>query len=106
MGFFEDLELAIRTAISYISNVFFVIIFILVFGLLLYFFAIFDSAQSQASKVVQPTNDIAKTVSADIHNAYTDFVQYTNYWMYALGTGMVVAVIFIIASSIREEEGE
>jgi glucan phosphoethanolaminetransferase (alkaline phosphatase superfamily) len=81
----------------------FVIVFIIVFGLLVYFFNIFNSAQSQIPKTVQPTNNISHIVSTDIHNAYTSFLPYINYWMYALGIGIVVALIFIIATSIREK---
>jgi glucan phosphoethanolaminetransferase (alkaline phosphatase superfamily) len=81
----------------------FVIIFIIVFGLLVYFFNIFNSVQSQVSNTIQPTNNISHVVSTDIHNAYTGFLPYVNYWMYALGIGIVVALIFIIATSIREE---
>jgi glucan phosphoethanolaminetransferase (alkaline phosphatase superfamily) len=81
----------------------FVIVFIIVFGLLVYFVSIFNSAQSQVSQTVQPTNNISHIVSTDIHNAYTSFLPYINYWMYALGIGIVVALIFIIATSIREE---
>jgi glucan phosphoethanolaminetransferase (alkaline phosphatase superfamily) len=81
----------------------FTIIFIIVFGLLVYIFNIFNVAQSQASETVQPTNNISHVVSADIHTAYTSFLPYINYWMYALGIGIVVGIIFIIALSIREE---
>ena len=81
----------------------FTIVFIIVFGLLVYIFNIFNNAQSNVSKTVQPTNNISHIVSADIHNAYTSFLPYINYWMYALGIGIVVALIFIIATSIREE---
>jgi len=81
----------------------FVIIFLIVFGLLVYIFNIFNVAQSQVSKTVQPTNNISHIVSGDIHTAYTSFVPYINYWMYGLGIGIVVALIFIIALSIREE---
>jgi glucan phosphoethanolaminetransferase (alkaline phosphatase superfamily) len=83
-----------------------VIVFIVVFGLLVYFFNIFNSAQNQVGQVVHPTNNISHAVSADIHNAYTGFLPYVSYWMYAMGAGIVVALIFIIATSIREEEGE
>ena len=79
------------------------IIFIIVFGLLVYFFNVFNVAQSQVSKTVHPTNNISHIVSGDIHNAYAGFVPYINYWMYGLGIGVVVALIFIIATSIREE---
>ena len=103
MGFFSDLVTAIRSSLSFIVIAMFVIVFIIVFGLLVYFFNIFNSAQSQASQIVQPTNDVARTVSADIHNAYNGFLPYINYWMYAFGIGLVVALIFIIATSIREE---
>ena len=86
----------------------FVIVFIIVFGLLVYFFNIFNSAQAQVNQVVvnqvvHPTNNISHVVTADIHNAYTGFLPYISYWMYALGGGIVVALIFIIATSIREE---
>lgn len=81
----------------------FTIIFIIVFGLLVYIFNIFNVTQSQVSNTIQPTNNISHVVSADIHNAYTGFVPYINYWMYGLGIGIVVAIIFIIATSIREE---
>ena len=81
----------------------FTIIFIIVFGLLVYFFNVFNTAQSQLAQTVHPTNNISHAVSADIHNAYTGFVPYINYWMYGLGIGIVVALIFIIATSIREE---
>jgi len=81
----------------------FVIVFIIVFGLLVYFVSIFNSAQSQVSQTIHPTNNISHVVSADIHNAYTSFLPYINYWMYALGIGIVVALIFIITTSIREE---
>jgi len=81
----------------------FVIVFIIVFGLLVYIFNIFNVAQSQASKTVQPTNNISYVVSGDIHTAYASFLPYINYWIYALGIGIVVALIFIIAMSIREE---
>ena len=80
----------------------FVIVFIIVFGLLVYIFNVFNVAQSQVPKI-QPTNNISHVVSSDIHTAYTSFVPYINYWMYALGVGIVVALIFIIATSIREE---
>jgi len=83
-----------------------VIVFIIVFGLLVYFFGIFNSAQAQVNQVVHPTNNISHEVTADIHNAYTGFAPYVNYWMYAMGAGIVTALIFIIATSIREEEGE
>lgn len=104
-GFFSDLATAIRSSLSFIVIAMFVIVFIIVFGLLVYFFNIFNSAQAQASQIAQPTNDIARTVSADIHNAYNGFLPYINYWMYAFGIGLVVALIFIIATSIREEGG-
>ena len=81
----------------------FTIVFIVVFGVLVYIFNIFDVAQSNVSKTVQPTNNISHVVSADIHTAYTGFLPYVNYWMYGLGIGIVVALIFIIALSIREE---
>jgi len=81
----------------------FIIIFIIVFGLLVYFFNIFNTAQSQVSQTIHPTNNISSVVSGDIHNAYTGFVPYINYWMYGLGVGIVVALIFVIATSIREE---
>jgi len=102
-GFFSDLATAIRSSLSFIVIAMFVIIFIIVFGLLVYFVDIFNSAQSQASQIVQPTNNISHAVSTDIHNAYTSFLPYVNLWMYAFGIGIVVALIFIIATSIREE---
>jgi len=102
-GFFSDLATAIRSSLSFIVIAMFVIIFIIVFGLLVYFFNIFNSAQSQVAKTVQPTNNISHAVSTDIHNAYTSFLPYLNLWMYAFGIGIVVALIFIIATSIREE---
>jgi len=80
----------------------FVIIFIIVFGLLVYIFNVFNVAQSQVPKI-QSTNSISHVVSSDIHNAYTSFLPYIDYWMYALGIGIVVALVFIIATSIREE---
>jgi|GEM_PF-4468505 len=81
----------------------FVIVFIIAFGLLVYILNIFNVAQSQVSTTIHYTNNISHVVSSDIHNAYTGFVPYINYWMYALGIGIVVALIFIIATSIREE---
>jgi hypothetical protein len=81
----------------------FVIVFIVVFGLLVYFFSVFNSAQAQVNQVVHPTNNISHAVTADIHNAYAGFLPYVSYWMYAMGAGIVVALIFIIATSIREE---
>jgi len=81
----------------------FIIIFIIVFGLQAYFFNIFNSAQSQVSQTVHPTNNISHVVSADIHNAYTSFVPYMNYWMYEFAIGIIVALIFVIATSIREQ---
>ncbi len=91
---------------SFIVIVMFVIVFIVVFGLLVYFFSVFNSAQAQVNQVVHPTNNISHLVTADIHNAYAGFLPYVSYWMYAMGAGIVVALIFIIATSIREEEGE
>ncbi len=91
---------------SFIVIVMFVIVFIVVFGLLVYFFSVFNLAQAQVNQVVHPTNNISHAVTADIHNAYTGFLPYVSYWMYAMGAGIVVALIFIIATSIREEEGE
>lgn len=88
---------------SFIVIVMFVIVFIVVFGLLVYFFSVFNSAQAQVNQVVHPTNNISHLVTADIHNAYAGFLPYVSYWMYAMGAGIVVALIFIIATSIREE---
>jgi len=102
-GFFSDLATAIRSSLSFIVIAMFVIIFIIVFGLLVYFFNIFNTAQSQMDNVVQPTNNVSHLVSANIHKAYTGFLPYVDYWMYAFGIGIVVALIFIIATSIREE---
>jgi len=83
----------------------FAIVFIIAYGLLVYMFNIFDVAQSQTSKTVHPTNNISYVVSGDVHNAYANFVPYINFWIYGLGVGLVVATIFIIATSIREEGG-
>ena len=88
---------------SFIVIVMFVIVFIVVFGLLVYFFSVFNSAQAQVNQVVHPTNNISHLVTANIHNAYAGFLPYVSYWMYAMGAGIVVALIFIIATSIREE---
>jgi hypothetical protein len=80
----------------------FIVVFIIVFGLQMYFFNIFNSAQSHISQTIHPTNNISHVVSADIHNAYTGFVPYVNYWMYEFAIGIIVALIFIIATSIRQ----
>lgn len=77
-----------------------ILVIVIVFGILFFFFNVVDTVKSPVNVSSPLAQDVVGKVGTGSH-LFQQIV--TNYWIYALTGGVVVALVLLIMTAIREE---